>query len=311
MVAPCHATPVASATFVAWAMLLVAVGCARPVAERVPIVGLSLPATVALCADATIDEDRDALDDRCELALARAFAPELRVDARECGWRDDVAPARLAGGYLFAAQRTRTGVRLAYLPAYFRDCGWSGAVCLLVAGGCGAHAGDSELIVVDVAASAPAGRWRATGVFLSAHCLGGSAGRCRWFRGDALHELEWADDVAGGAPRVWVARGKHANYPTQRACDRGHWTYDSCDGNGVAVRFPVRSTAQNAGSRQHPLLGDGCLSSEELPLGPAGADAGMRECMWDASRSFRGWQRDRTGSEPAAYARYLELFAGF
>jgi hypothetical protein len=260
------------------------------------------------------DADADGLGDRCEFALARA--PELVVDRRDCLWDDAPGAARLAGGYLFAAERVGDGVRIAYLPAYLRDCGWTGPVCATRGPGCGAHAGDSELIVVDVVpahgpdASAP--RWRTAGVFLSAHCFGRSDGRCRWYRGHALGAFTWADGRPFGAPRVWVARGKHAHYPTRTACDRGHWFYDSCDRNDAVGRFPVRVAAQNVGSRAHPLPNaGGCLAARELPLGARGASAGTQECVWDAARPFRGWQAVSTGAAPTAYAYYLARVAGF
>lgn len=293
--------------------LLPAVACAHS-SHDVQSIGLPLSWSDAQCADARTDADRDGLDDRCELALASAFAPELVVDATDCLWHATLAPPRLGGGYLFAAQRTPGdgAVRIAYLPAYYRDCGWSGAVCVLRGGDCGAHAGDSELIVVDVVPDAATRRWRTVGVFLSAHCFGRSDGRCRWYRDEALRGFAWVGDTRGGAPRVWVARGKHAHYPSQRACDQGHWFYDSCDENRAAVRFPVLSADQNIGSRHHPLLGAaGCIAAEALPLGSAGTSGGSRECFWDPLAPFWGWQADRTGTAPTAYARSLGLVAGF
>jgi hypothetical protein len=266
------------------------------------------------CVQASADADGDGLDDACELALAAAFAPELVVDARDCLWREVVEPAGLAGGYFFAAQPTlgEGTIRIAYLPAYYRDCGWTGMACTFRGADCSAHAGDSELIVLDVAPDLATGSWRTVGVFLSAHCFGRSDGRCRWFRGAELRAFAWVDDVAGGAPRVWVARGKHANYPSRAACDSGHWYSDTCDQNRVAVRFPVRSTEQNLGSRLRPrAAGLGCVAAEGLPLAGEGAHAGARECFWDSAAPFWGWQAERTGTPPTPYAHYLTVIAGF
>ena len=285
--------------------------CNPRVREPAPIGGLSVSWSAADCATAAVDADRDELDDRCELALAQAFAPQLVVDRRDCLWRDDVSPGRLAGGYLFAAKRTPAGVRLAFLPAYYRDCGWSGLACLLRAGSCGAHAGDSEFIAIDVAPGIAPGRWETVGVFLSAHCFGRSDGRCRWYRDDALVDFDWADDVSRGAPQVWVARGKHGHYPSRSSCDRGHWFYDSCDQNRAVVRFPVVSESQNVGSRQVPAARQGCLTSEGLPLGAAGTSPGARECFWNPTQPFWGWQGERRGTAPAPYARYLTTIAAF
>jgi hypothetical protein len=303
----CHTLPGVPA--LALAALLLVLGCRRPqpAAEQraAQPVGIRVAGwSAAECAGARVDADRDGLDDGCELALAAAFAPELVLDARDCSWTS--ASGRLAGGYLFVAQPTEGAVRVAYLPAYFRDCGWSGPVCLLRGAGCAAHAGDSEMIAVELAPSGAAGSWRTTGVFLSAHCYGRSAGRCRWYRGPGLEAFRWAADVPFGAPRVWVARGKHAHYPTRASCDRGHWSYDTCDGNDTAVRFPIESARQNVGSRARPRHGPGgCVFAGELPLGAAGADASARECIWDPARPFRGWQPDQAGTPPTSYARYL------
>jgi hypothetical protein len=297
--------------------------CGRP-ASRVPAgaiapeiasdwdAGRCAPSPIA--AAPRVDADADALDDGCELALAGAFAPELVVDPTECLWLADARPARLAGGYLFAARPLDAGaVRLAYLPAYSRDCGWDGTACRLRPGGCGAHAGDSELLVLDVAPTArEGGRWAVVGVFLSAHCGGRSAGRCRWYRGAELDRFTWTAGESRGAPRVWVARGKHAHYASARDCDRGHWGYDACDRNTAVVRFPIRSAAQNLGSRTRPIPApDGCRTASALPLGSAGLEPTARECPWDATRPFRGWQADTRGRGPTSYGRSLAEVAGF
>ena len=258
-----------------------------------------------ICTSATGDADADGLGDECELALARGFAPLLVVDRRECLWTSDDAGGRLAGGWLYAAQPVGDGrVRIAYLPAYLRDCGWTGAPCLVRERRCGAHAGDSELVLVDVARDS-GGRWATTGVFLSAHCLGRSDGRCRWYRGDALARFAWVGGVRGGAPVVWVASGKHGGYPTRDDCDAGHWGFDSCDANVAAFRFPVHP-ARNIGSRAHPA---GCVSGDALAI--AGVDPAARECPWDDVRPFRGWQPAGSKGPPgSSYARQLARFAG-
>ena len=269
-------------------------------------VGIEVPACAHSSGDS--DSDTDALGDPCELALARAFAPLFVVDRRDCLWTQNADGARLGGAYLFAAQSIDRGVRLAYLPAYWRDCGWSGAACAIRLGRCGAHAGDSEIVLVDVAPG-DAGRWATTGVFLSAHCFGRSDGRCRWFRGDELRAFAWAGDTVRGAPRVWVARGKHGGYPTRAACDGGHWGLDSCDGNGESYRFPILSARQNLGSREHPgPTADGCLTSASLAF--PGAAPGARECPWDEAQPFRGWQSPGAGAA-SSYARYLARIAAF
>lgn len=266
------------------------------------------PEACAGSAGAARDEDADGLADLCELALAERFAPELVADPRDCIWTAGPRSGYLRGGYLFAAHPVEPEmIRLVYLTGYSRDCGWWGLRCMLASDGCSAHTGDSELVAVDVRHGPAAGGWVAEGVFLTAHCLGASAGSCRWFRGKALADLTWPEGREQG-PRIWVARGKHAHYPTREACDRGRWLFDSCDGNSVAYRFPVLSLRQNIGSRGSPRPGmGGCLGGDQiLPL-PAVAGAAVRECVWDEERRFNGWEAEALGKPPTPYGRLLRV----
>lgn len=269
--------------------------------------GVALEWTAERCA-AGPDGDADGLGDGCEGALAAAFAPLMTVDARECGW--DAEDGRLGGGYLYVVGRPRGSerVRIAYLPAYHIDCGWDAPICAVHRRTCRPHTGDSEAVVVEVAFDATSGRWRTEAVFLSAHCHGRSDGRCRWFRGAELERFSWADGAERGAPVVWVARGKHANYPSRRDCDSGYWYLESCDGNRAAYRFPVVHPGQNAGSRSHPFGvagGSDCIAAESLPWAGADAVPGTTECIWREDGEFRGWMMGATGSGPAPYGRYL------
>jgi hypothetical protein len=303
----------AVALFAATALLVAACSTGYD-ARRGPLRGISAAWTPQTCRAVLIDRDGDGLDDACELALAQAFAPELMVDRRDCSWDGRQESGRLAGGYLFAVQGASAPatLRIAYLPAYFRDCGWQGRPCALRSAGCSAHAGDSEIIVIDASFDAPTRRWLAAAVFLSAHCLGRADGRCRWYERDELRYFSWAGGVHQGAPRVWVAKGKHANYPSARECDTGHWYYDSCDGNDARYRFPIASTMQNIGSRRMPLpRGDsipaGCIRADALPLRRS-ADP---ECFWTPEANFRGWQQAADDAGASAYATVLRHAAGF
>jgi len=85
--------------------------------------------SIVRCERTDGDADADGLGDACELALARAFAPTLIVRSGGCNW--DADAERLAGGYFHAVQPVDSLVRIVYMPAYFRDCGWAGAKCLL------------------------------------------------------------------------------------------------------------------------------------------------------------------------------------
>lgn len=275
------------------------------------------------------DVDADGLSDACEIALARAFAPELLADPSDCSWIEANGSRRLGGGYFYVVAPLGAmlrEVRIAYMPAYFKDCGWTGIQRVLRLGRSDAHAGDSELIVLDVARDS-AEKWRSTGVFLSAHCSGLSDGRCRWYRRDELAAFNWVNAHEGGAPQVWVSRAKHANYPSRAACESGHWLQDSCASTPAAYRFPLVSPSQNIGSRSSPGFSGGCVLAEQLPLGGAGVEirgpvrggahrAAVRvtdqlpvECLFDRERRFTGWQDGPIGSA-SPYGRILERFAG-
>jgi hypothetical protein len=266
------------------------------------------PGLVEVCASppGAADADGDGLGDACEHALAAAFAPVLVFDAGECGWDSSVTPARVGGGYLYAARRAGERIRIAYLPAYYRDCGWRQPVCRVTWWLCDGHPGDSEAVVLELVPDGGGAGWRVERLFLSAHCHGRSAGRCRWYGAGELESVR-------GAPVVWVASGKHGGYPSRAACDGGHWGYDSCDRNAARVRFPVLTLRQNVGSRARPFPyagGRDCVGPEVAGWGSALAEATARECFWDPGAEFRGWQRG-SGRGATGYARYLREVAGF
>lgn len=242
------------------------------------------------------DLDRDGVPEACELALARRFAPVLLAARSACNWSE--AAGRIPGAYLFAVDPKPSGYRLAYLPGYLDDCGWSGPKCRLrPAGGCEGHEGDSELVVVDVVRAPDDGGLSVERVFLSAHCFGRSDGRCRWYEPSALQWL-------GSRPVVWVAEGKNAHYPSRRACDTGHWAFDTCDRNGTAYPFPV-AAGRNVGSRDAPLPAAPEPGCHPLGHGPEDAAPDARVCVWTDVR-FGGWRDPLDGATP--YRRYLDRF---
>lgn len=267
------------------------------------------------CERGAEDKDRDGLDDRCEHELAAAFAPELRVDPSECGFDRTVSPAQLGGEYLYAVQRSddTRQMRIAYLPAYYVDCGWSGPKCVVAREMCEGHAGDSEFMIVEIGVNGSETSWVVQGIFLSAHCHGRSDGRCRWYRGAALKRFQGIDQLGGlRAPVVWVARGTHAGYPSRADCDSGHWQFDTCDNNSVAVRFPVARGAQNLGSRSKPFMGAGdCITPGRGGWATKLADHSLMECFWKSAKPFHGWQRRHAGIAPTAYDKYLRERARF
>ena len=284
-------------------MLIWACAGAQPQAPVAEPPGIA--AAPGRCIDALPDTDRDGLADACELALSQAFAPLLMMHATRCTLPAPGSAQRVAGGYFHAAQPAQGVVRLVYMPAYYRDCGWTGLKCVLV--DCSGHAGDSELIVVDVRRNQN-GAWYTDAVFLSAHCFGRSEGGCRWYRGADLERFEWVDDLERGAPVVWVSDGRNANYPSYAACERGHWRMDSCARDSTPWRFPV-TTGRDIGSRVVPLVDGehpaGCVSgrfvepSDELIVAPDDV-----ECFWTMTSDFGGWQGAAAGA--TAYGEYLD-----
>ncbi len=245
------------------------------------------------------DTDQDGLSDLCELRLAQRFAPALVASSAACNW--DASRAQLSGGYLFGVAPTEGGVRIAYLPAYTMDCGWSGPKCWIRwRGGCDPQVGDSEFIAIDV--ERREGQWELTRVFLSAHCFGDSEGDCRWHEVGEMQRF-------GSRLLVWVAEGKNANYTSRAACDRAHFRYDTCDRNESTFRYPIESNAQNIGSEAHPFPAHPNRGPCVAPTGLPGLDAPGAECIWSRDR-FRGWSGQ---SVPGAtgYWRYLTEVVGW
>jgi hypothetical protein len=288
--------------------VLLAAGSAACSGTVAPLVTATGGAAAAVgttsCAGTGVDSDGDGLDDRCELSLARAFAPALTVTPGQCLAAEGLPP----GGYFYGAEPVPDGVRIVYLPAYFQDCGLAGAKCRLPGVSCAGHAGDSEFIAVDVAPGDDGG-WSVAGVFLSAHCFGRWARGCRWYRAHGLDAFSWTGAPLRSAPIVWVSEGRNANYPSRLACDRGHRYLDTCDRNSVRAAFPI-STDRDIGSRSAPIRGrptqPGCVEGSELADPRARPEA--VECFW-SDAPFRGWQLQGAGS--TAYLVYLERIAAF
>jgi hypothetical protein len=256
------------------------------------------------------DSDEDGLSDSCELAFAQAFAPDMIVARSACNWDDSVQEGRIGGGYYFAAQRIGDAtIRIAYLPAYYEDCGWQGLKCHQPFIPCDPHAGDSEFIAVDVVHSVD-DVWQTRRVFLSSHCFDKLDAACRWYEGDDLRRFEWRGPRYG-APVIWVADGKGAHYASRKDCDRAHLFYDTCDRNDARYRYPVATVRQNIGSASHPA-GDarGCFSWDWTGVVSKRVAAHTYECFWDPSSSFRGWQRPASGGS-TSYYKYLTEVAGF
>lgn len=263
-------------------------------------VGAELTAT--FCADTTIsnDVDEDGMSDFCEKVLAEAFAPMIRYANTDDLSRESYWAARaLAGGK----------VRLFYAIAYYFDLGVPETFppCYVVE--CPGHHGDSEHIVLDIYFNASTGRWILDHAWYSHH-------ETPYNEFDRGHLSKKAYPQAltypgnlGGYPLSWVARGKHANYSTQSACNDGGgggsiitvlFPWDDCTGNNSMARLDALGS-RNLGSNGHRLID--CVSS----VNPFYQDPPHpQECFWSAG-SFYGWDLDHSTDSPG-YGGKLRSF---
>ncbi len=230
-----------------------------------------------LSATPVADADHDFLADHCEYELARAFSPSLRMDPGDvfCG----------RGEPHWAAKYFLDGnVRIAYMPAYYDDCGGAGVPDWADY----SHHGDSEFIMVEVAYSAQSARWEFRNMFLTAHW-----GKSMW------DQSEWVTTEADFAiralthPVVWVAKWKHANYKSRWSCDNFQ---DDCSSFPVRLRLPVLPT-RNVGSMHNSPYG--CATSTLWFAG-----SGRTECFY-TEKTFHGWYPGGSGSEVTPYHRFL------
>lgn len=245
-----------------------------------------------------VDRDEDTVDDWCEYDLAYEFRPQL-VFMPDCNW--DAGLNRMGGEYFFAASISRGSVkfpqrgavRLIYMPAYYHDCGL------------GAedeeafdrpHSGDSEFIIIDLGFDKGTNHWLTSAVFLSAHCEEITGAKCQEWPPSAF--LWVAERV--GAPFVYVAERKHANYPSVGEC---LW-FERCSSSGPTYRYPIWTSA-NIGQGLAQLVN--CtqgLSSRGMK------DPGVGECLWTSSR-FNGWQAEVVGGGSKGYTTRPGRYGGF
>lgn len=292
-------------------------GCTVPAPTPPPPQGIDIGYTWDSCKTATSasDLDKDGLVDDCERRLAAAFAPELVMSTAECNW--DGQLNRMGGEYLYAVQyvvdNNGPRYRIAYMPGWYRDCGDPLLSAL-------DHTGDSEYIIVDVGfRSLESWRpytWQTLQVFLSAHC-GTSAGvDCQWWdAGYWERDGRWVNGIQYGAPVVWVAYGKHANYYSRGKCNYGSlYGMDDCSNNARTARYPIQYAWQNVGSYTAPYVFDSApadFATNGIPAhsGSSMTVAGAREHFWKtADADFRGW-RNAGGSTP--YGKTLRDVAHF
>jgi hypothetical protein len=253
--------------------------------------GIWVGANVGLsrCYDPTgmrvTDVDQDHFEDWCEQWIAYTFRPMLRPNRYDCDLRTEPA----YGVKYFPS----TGIiRIAYLFSYYEDCGndfYTG--CSLSqpwTGDCRGHEGDSEFMILDLRYNASIDHYVVDRAFMSAHF--GSGGESS--TNTPYYNLEYP--VGGkyqGYPRVWVARGKHGNYPTMNRCNSGGAVgSDSCEANFTDTRMEF-IFSRNVGSAVHHML-NCTLAKPEMQYFRPGT-----ECYWDGydpnqsppPKQFFGW----------------------
>jgi hypothetical protein len=249
------------------------------------------------------DVDLDWIADYCELELAKAFAPLLHFWTGLDGAREPCPGGEPAWAVKYF--NLSQVVRIAYMPAYYDDCGRPQL-------GFGAgHAGDSELIMVEAIFNSATQHWEFNQMWLSAHD-GELTDRSAWVRPDearfSLRRL--------GHPGVWVSYRKHANYKSSETCNKTEYFDDLCVNPflvGDQVRFPVKPH-RNVGSRHRYMMN--CTMSE----GGRFFMNGVSECFWTGrivwkwmgwaylpSKIFGGWHpsNDLFGDPPGPYGDKL------
>ncbi len=221
------------------------------------------------------DSDQDGISDFCERNLAPAFAPQLALTAHDqVGREPHLAVRRLTYGK----------ARMMYLLSYYIDAGPTTSWCeqnvidAIDASICSGHDGDSEWITLDVYYNEMTKHWILDQAIYSQH-----EGVKPYSRGSSAYPAISYATKKGGAPRVYVAYQKHANYASDRECDEGAlFGTDNCN----ASIFETATAGDNVNIRSravHPSTRD-CMPSTN----PIYADNGVEECYWTV-RPFVGW----------------------
>ena len=267
------------------------------------------------------DADYDGLSDYCENLLAWKFRPALTFSAYDCNtgmepyWAAKVFPDQ------------GNVVRVAYLFSYYWDCGSPETFSLLCTGQrllgnfgtlvgllpaysigplpvsdedlCASHQGDSEFLLVDLAYDGPSQHWFVQRAFFSAH-WSSDGDHSRW---TATAGLEYPEKF-GGYPRVWVAEGKHANYPTRYTCSHDGGITDTCDSNpngGTQIRH---AQMYNVGSGQQPLINAQTCVTGGLLVQYYPDQYGI-ECYWKPGDTFAGWNKYPLSNDASPYYTIL------
>jgi hypothetical protein len=269
------------------------------------------------------DLDGDELGDLCEQRLADAFNPWLRYSSSDIAWDKEptygVRPFYRAGYHM---------VRIMYMLSYYDDAGnLNDDYCLYgTFSWCAGHPGDSEAIVLEVWYDYTTQHWILNDAILSQHTgyeivtSTGKSTASQYLPG-GLHVPVSMDAVVsslsipigsgtfaamqyaggghdGGAPDIWVATNKHANYPNDNDCNNGGGFlgigHDTCsvDSWEQMNLYDGYMGARNMGSSWSNFAN--CLPSRH----PAVAVGGFTECYWTGTQ-FAGWTGVTYGASSA------------
>jgi hypothetical protein len=238
------------------------------------------------------DRDQDGVGDRCENDIAVAFVPTFRYQASDDVSRESYWAANRLG--------TTQTIRVLYMLGYYYDFGVQEGYtsCKLSSLGeilaeCDGHHGDSEHVLVTVYYEPDTKHWVIDRLQLSHHggYITGNRGTNEYPMG-----IQYALKKLGRNAIIWVADGKHANYPSQAACDAGNgggflvdlvFSYDTCEGNNSFFTFTAPAS-RNVGSGRVRLI-DCVLSQNPFYQDPPHP----QECFW-SNALFTGWQIDQT-----------------
>jgi len=267
------------------------------------------------CTETDYDADQDGLDDYCEIALANLFRPALSVyEYDQVGREPRFAAEKLPWG----------GVRIIYLLGYYYDVGnmsgsrnfcetaiasplnwltlgWLGEELET----CRGHIGDSEWILLDLGFDSTSKHWVLEKATLSAH-----ESTPTYYPGSAGYPTALSyPEKAGGYPLIWVADGKHANYPTQSACNAGGTiASDNCRSNRTVERltFPPGGSG-NIGSWAVKFVDCVGTTNTSHPALAVTGGATREECYFTGS-SFRGWYGTGYSGSSDPYSTMLETW---
>ena len=241
--------------------------------------------------DAGTDQDRDGYKDDCESRLAEAFRPMLVFH------RGEVHHGRET---YWSFQQAFGKITIIYLLGYYYD------------GGSFSHDGDSEFIVLRLAADTETLNWKVNRLVTSAHWNAAvdNTKESDW------DEIEW-ESTPGGRPIVYVSKDHHANYETESRCDAR--IGDECDPRSIGLLSNVYVPGdRNIGTAAYPFRLDSrldwtpadCTMSKVTTLAHPGIECFFSTAVYSnlegTLSDFSGWSQKHT--ETTHYSKILTAY---